>query len=408
MINRTYIRCSECGHEMMVRTAIGHGRSQKFAFPCKGCGAEISFEMILDQERGSFEYLHLNNGQWFNYESELGDIIVLDEETLVPNDIGNFFSPFMRTSRLPENVELFHGDRELRLIICNQLWPILQKCKIYCDNSNWKLYEQSVKRFDSSFRLGSVNRNIAHFLRTIHRVGEPFRPFTDDKSRFIRDRINAIEENNEVECGKLRDYLRSIGWVNSLYVELFSIKDKWATCVYYILQPLYLVLYWNKCENSLSNYYISQKRFSELKQFYVDVYETFCRVSVVAMGLEGIGLSGRLCVKDGVSSVDIDEFRGMDNGRKRKLIESSALACFFNSICNNQMRNGVGHHSAHYRVDDDSVVYRIENKRSVRECVVSYNNFCWSLFEMYYNFELVSVYLHWLFARERGLTGRVV
>src|SRR5262245_10418613 len=109
----------------MLRTAIGHGNYQEFALPCPGCGVEIRYGMNLYPEEARFEYAKIQNAKWIRTKTEPKQVLTLDPETLIPRTLPNVISPFIATSHLPKDVEQFHNDRELRLHLCLEVWPIL-------------------------------------------------------------------------------------------------------------------------------------------------------------------------------------------------------------------------------------------------------------------------------------------
>jgi hypothetical protein len=64
IIQRNSILCKTCGTETTIRTAIGHGSYQEFAFPCPRCDVEIRFGTQIDHKNVTFEFTKLINGEW--------------------------------------------------------------------------------------------------------------------------------------------------------------------------------------------------------------------------------------------------------------------------------------------------------------------------------------------------------
>ena len=412
MVDRNYIRCTTCGNKVLIRTALGHGNYQEFAFPCPNCGVEIRYGMDLDQNAPSWQYTKLINGEWFNpefeHEREPDSIPTFDPESLIPLDLGDFFSPFIRISFLPVDVELFHKDRSLRIMLCHEVWPVIKRCKTHFDNNDWSYYEKAAVEIDPDFKNSTQKHNVAHFLRILHRFNEKFLPYYGSKSRMIRQRINLACSTNAASCEDIRNYIRSVGWIDSLYKELFSLKDRWATDIYHIIQPLYLTLYWDRSKHSISDYTLSQKRFDDLKPFYIDCFETLARVSLVAGAFEGVIHQNRAEIPKGNKNVQLEQFRAQDNGTKYDLIKNLVIGDIFQPLQENRLRNGIGHHSTHYDVKSDTIEYRNEGRRGITQYTISYIEFCQKLMHLYHSIELSSLYTHWLLAKEHGLKGRVV
>jgi len=407
MVVRKYLCCLTCGKELLLRTAIGRGEYQEFAFPCGGCGIEIRYGMNLFPKETRWEFSKLVNAKWIRPKTEPKDVLVIDPETLIPLDIGNFFSPFLLTAHLPTNVLGYHANRELRLFLCLEAWPVLRKCKVHFDNRNWRLYKKEFRALDPKFDENDENLCIAHFLRTLHRFSNAFRPFSDAKSRMLRQRINYAEALKLELCDDLRAYLRSIGWSASLFHELSSLKDRWSS-IYLIVQPVYLSFYWDETTNSLDDFTLAQKRFDDLKPFFIDVYETLCRVSLIAAAIEGIIWCKDLRIQGAKHLLSLEDYRQLDNGIKATMVRNLVIGPVFSGMAENRLRNGIGHHSAHYDVKTDTIEYRNEGKGRITTDHIGYVRFCEKLAKLWYDFELVSVYIHWLVAREYGLKGKVV
>jgi hypothetical protein len=288
----------------------------------------------------------------------------------------------------------------LRIQLCSQHWPVIRKLKVHCDNRNWKLFRKEFSALGHEFTETDERLIPVHFLSLLDKFAEPFLPFSEASSRLLLQRVNLAFAISERECMKLHAYLEDIGWTSFLYDELFSIKDRWVH-VYGIVQPIYLSLYWDESKNNLDRYYVSQKRFDELKPVFVDIFETLCRISVIAAAVEGIIMSNRVVVPSKPKEMEIDEFRGIENGRKFDIIKDLVPAPSFTMMRENALRNGIGHHSAHYDVRTDSIIYRRENKKGVEAFQVSYTRFCEALVKLYVQFEQASVYVECMVARSQ-------
>lgn len=409
MINRNYLRCDSCGHETMIRTALGHAEYQEFAFSCGGCGVEIRYGMDLDQKNAGWSYTKLINAKWIKSEKEPPKIQVrvFDTETLIPLALGDFFSPFLKTAHLPKDMERYHRDRAVRIKLCQEIWPVIRKLQVHYSKQNWNLYRKEWQNLDAEFGEVRPTALGAHFLRQLYRFGTDFRPFTDASTSLFRQRINLAEAISAQACAELLKYLNGIGWIDYLFNELFSIKDRWIN-IYGIVQPIYLSLYWDPAKNNLDDYAVSQKRFDELKPLFVDCYETLCRISVIAAVVEGIIFNGQAEIPNGKKTMPPDAYRGIDNGKKFELFGNLVPAPHFNTMADGKIRNGIGHHSAHYEVGGDLIRYRKENKKGVQDFSVPYTRFCEALVMLYIQFDAASIYINWIVARKLGLKGRVL
>ena len=68
--------------------------------------------------------------------------------------------------------------------------------------------------------------------------------------------------------------------------QFFTIKEQWVT-IFHMISPLYMTLYWDPSRGTnLDDYRLAQKRFVDIKPFYIDVFESLARISVIAVGIE--------------------------------------------------------------------------------------------------------------------------
>lgn len=408
MVNRTYVRCLECEHDTMVRTAMGHGDYAEYAFPCPSCGVEIRFGIDLYPDTGRWKYGDLTNAQWIETKGllELPDVIYCDSETLIPKTMTRgHFSPFLQSSHLPLDFAVYHQEREQRFHLCERVWPVIRRCKSFLDREQWKPYAKAASDIDPRFKVGSKEHNSAHFLAVLDSFSEKFRPFSENRRNQAISQIRAAETASQSACNDLHAYLRSIGWNTELLREVYSIKDRWVETTFWVVAPIYMMLYWDGDKNSISDYYLAQKRFQDAKVAYVDSWETLARISVLAMAVEGIAQTGNCVVpRPSGDEMSLDAFRSLNNGNKYDLIKPRAISGIFSALQDNRIRNGVGHHSAHYDVLADSIEYRVENSKGVTQQIMPYTDFCVKLLNLHVNLEVSSVYLKWCLFREWGTT----
>ena len=188
----------------------------------------------------------------------------------------------------------------------------------------------------------------------------------------------------------------------SVIRELSTIRERWSE-LYAAVAPIYTCLYWDDKKHTLDDFTLAQKRFEQLKPFYVDCFETFCRISVIAGGLEGIILGKGIVVPIAKRMIPIDEFDVMKNGCKPDILKQLAIGDIFVPCIDHNLRNGLGHHSAHYDVKTDCVQYSTENPKGLKRHQITYVRFCEKVVRLYSQLEVVSVYAHWLRLRALGI-----
>jgi hypothetical protein len=400
VINRRYIECSTCGARAMTRTAIGHSDWQEFAFPCPKCGVEIRFGMKLDQQKPDFTYDFLNGANWLDdgTNHEVQHIQYLDGENLIPKDMRGGFSPFLATSMLLKDPIEFLKERDLRFFASQQIWPKLKQLRIHIDRKSEGLFDKLAREFGYDEKLLTWRDRLAAELMLLLRYGLLFRPFTSAEEAFIYQRINLAES---IIGRNLPDLIRDLNDAyghEMLAAEYERIRDAFAH-VYPSVSAVYQPLYWPGGKYSVDDYSLAEKRFRDLKPLYIDCFETFCRVSVIAAAIEGVIRCGSVVIPTRKGQMTVPEFYATNNGSKPAVRKNLPLAYIFVPFIDHKLRNGIGHNSAAYDVKTDTVSYSNRSAKGITNHRLSYIRFCETVVLLYRQLELVYIYLFWLRGR---------
>lgn len=140
---------------------------------------------------------------------------------------------------------------------------------------------------------------------------------------------------------------------------------------------------------------LSDKRFNELRQLYIDCFETLCRQLVLAMGFEVIIHHRKLQIPTKKGSITLEQFAEMPNAAKRDHIAKFPIEDLFMPVLDTDFRNGVGHHAAHYeREQQDAIIIFDSKDAGTVSRLVSYTQFCEKLLDLFTAFELATMYHH--------------
>jgi len=411
MIHRNSILCKTCGTETTIRTAIGHGSYQEFAFPCPQCAVEIRFGMQIDHKNVKFEFTKLINGEWGTGgpgkpEYSVESTVVLDAENLIPI-AGEHFSPFLSTVFLARDTEKFHRHQVLRLHACQTIWPMIEKLIIHETNRNEVLYDRQKNELGYNKECLTWGKRTLQTLYILDKYSTFFSVTGRGENELMRQRINLAEVASPELIRGLLNYLNATGKSNGIFVEIFDIRKRWSH-LYPMFSPIFNIFYWDEESHSLDDYTLAQKRFEELKTLYVDCFETLCRISVIAAAIEGIIWIKRLEIPTSKKAVKLEDFDRMPNGSKPDLLKKLIIGNVFVLHIDNRLRNGIGHHSARYDVNTDQITYSYNSKKGIRQTTIPYIRFCEKVVRLYIQIELTSVYAHWARAKAEGIIGKIV
>jgi hypothetical protein len=265
----------------------------------------------------------------------------------------------------------------------------------HLDRKQWDLFDKQWEQLELEGKNDSEAAKIRAAFNAIDLWEMVFAPGTDQDKETVQKRIALGRATSRPLMQKLVEFFSSKGKDESIYHELLAIRDRWAKN-YVCLSPIYVRFYWDDSKHKLESYSVTEKRFDDLKLLYVESFETFCRVSVIAAGIEGIIYKGIVGVPLTKRVMDLAQFDTTPNGSKPDMLKQLKVADLFVPFIDNKLRNGIGHHSAHYDVATDLVHYRVENEKGIRDLTISYTLFCEKIVNLYRQLHVVSGYAHWL------------
>lgn len=138
----------------------------------------------------------------------------------------------------------------------------------------------------------------------------------------------------------------------------------------------------------------TDKRFNELRQFYIDCFETLFRLLVLAMGFEAIIHRRKLEISTKKGSMTLEQFEQLRNASKRDHIAKSSIEDLFMPELDTDFRNGFGHHAAHYEQHRDAIlIFDTKNAGKVSR-IIGYTDFCEKVLDLFAAFELAAMYHH--------------
>jgi hypothetical protein len=393
MISRNYLKCTTCEASTTTRTAIGHDDYQEFAFPCHRCGVEIRFGMALDQKNASFDYTKIVNAVWSDVDPS-APAIVFDGENLNPLNPHPIISPFIETVNLPQDVDKFRADQGARYFAVKRFWPSLEKLVTHHDRDQADFFDEEYAKLGYKHLPTNRRERTVSLLTAFDNYGSLFGPPNTITRNKVFSRIQLAEKTATTAIRDVVAHFRAKGRQTSLAAELHRTRQQWVR-LFGCLASVYNVYYWDEAKHSLDAYTVGQKRFDELKPFYVDCFETFCRISCIAAALEGVIKTSKAIVPS-KKGMPIGDFEAQPNGSKSDVLKNTEIADLFVPFVDSHLRNGIGHNAAHYDVGKDVVCYANQNDKGKVEYTVPYVRFCERVVRLYGQLETVAIYANWL------------
>lgn len=123
---------------------------------------------------------------------------------------------------------------------------------------------------------------------------------------------------------------------------------------------------------------------------------------MIGLGLVLIADTGSTTIQTKKEAKDIWWFEQMNNGIKNGRLDKYPLFAPITQTLDLGLRNGVGHHSAHYDVGSDSIVYVKSDDANLESTSIPYTVFVDKVLQAYCAFEATTIFFHFLFVAGRG------
>lgn len=361
---------------------------QRVTFPCPTCGVLITYVLDLDQENAGYKFREPENGKWAEDEEGAIKTLTFSDEIVVPEGLPDFVSPFIATWGRYD-WERYREDEGLRQLFVRDTFRYAERCRVHFERGNWELFDK-----ESPPSHGGPVTPRSRLIELYNLYVAALSKFTLSPQMHgdrIRQRLSFAKAVDQARVDELAQYYLRSGLIASLWRETFSVRSSFINC-YNFIQPLIMVKYWKK--ESREPVALTDKRFNELRQLYVDGFETLFRLLVLAMGFEMIIHHGRLEIPTKTGSMTLGQFEQMPNAAKRDHIAKVPIADLFMPVLDTEFRNGIGHHAAHYEQEPDAIVIFDTKAAGTVSRVTGYTEFCEKVLDLFAAFELAARFHH--------------
>jgi len=406
-IIRNYLQCSSCDSKIVVRVAPSPiSKTQTHKFPCPGCNVEISFSLVqvIKKNLPKASFKKPTNAKWIKDENGAVKTLTFDPDRVAPSDMTKAFSPWMAEFfKIPIRAhEAFGGEEGLRRSWRDREWPWIQKLIVHFNSRNKTLFDKEGKIEKTSPSAASWATRLSLLYKALENALDNFTLNLKPPVDRIHQRLSLAKAISPEFFDQLvKDYVTS-SRTKKIWDESIKIRTSFLAHYPALAPLLRMQIYWTSDDKSeLSKFSLPDKKFDDLKQLYVDCYETLCRLTVISVGVEAIIHYKSLVIptKGGTSSMRLWDYEAMPNGNKHTILQQYLTHDLFVPFMDSKLRNGIGHHSAFYEPKTDEVVYYSHGEPTLAEKRMPYTEFAYKVLSIYSSLELAALYFHSLHIR---------
>jgi hypothetical protein len=336
----------------------------------------------LNQQEATLEYdPDPTNAVWLDGEEGADHTRAFVTELLIPVEalhVEMGMTPFMMAMPLFEKWPAFAEQQAQRRSWNTDAAPVLARLKNHLEKRHRDVFATDAAKFGRVCAEEATDLQRLHLIAELDRVpgnllALPREAWFDR----IQQRVAYSWAKDKTLFQTFIQESESKGRSEQLWHELASLSDLLTRC-YSFITPLLQPSYWKSKPEDLSGFVVCDKRFVELKQLYVDAFETTCRLSTIAIALEAIIFHGSLALPTKKGSISVWEYDALPNAGKSHFLEPFPISDLFVPFMSTNLRNGIGHNTARYDSSRDEVVW---NTKSKQKHQLGYAEFCSQVLE---------------------------
>lgn len=363
-----YIKCPICGTITRMRTPAGYLYKQPVHVHCGKCKTLLTGEFICDNEnikayflpgncktinddKPEYEYEGQTSGELLSYK-----IIPVKKgcRDIIPHTISPAMSVMMEIehSYLEKYISFAKKIEKTNLI-----WQNERSLYDLFFNRNYSLIIKNY--YDTAKKYGYNLSNDYDITRFVHFswfniIYGIFRPNTLNK--ILISANYEFAHLNRIAITEFYDYYTATNDLLQIEKKLFKTFDDFLKISLNIM-PAISTQYYSKSfeEDNLRG--LSTCTFDDIKNFYLDSYETLAELSILIKAFDNIKYRGSYKTVD--SNMDFEDFKKLTKGNKIKILDKNE---FFSKLFNlsdsaNKLRNAIGHNNYEYNGFTQSIEY---------------------------------------------------
>lgn len=404
MVYNQYIKCDVCGKITRIRLQVGIQKEHPIAITCGKCGISLKGKVFINQEKPDLRFEFDNatqlecldepdyavecSGEFVTFKMCEGSI--LHDEVITP------FIRYQQKIDKFENYEKFMQSLST-LMRTIDIWPRYDRILQLWKYGNKEYLVQEIKKiFPIEFASCRDELEIIRGVRMVevHSFLSPLKPEISKLSEIGA----SIFKLRKKEIKFLIDFLNQHNGFS--LVELQNMINKLLgefVTVFSYLVPAFSLQF---CDNKLIDFEkegTTTSTYSDVKQFYLDVYETLGNLLIIPTAIDNI------CYRN---DADIFACNDVNIDSLEKFI-SATKACRFhlynsdeiymrtlNIKCDQKLRNAIGHNDIEYDTSSQKITYIPNPKKRDKKLTKYLLEFEMEALAMFQSVLVVSEYLY--------------
>lgn len=374
MVYNEFIKCEVCGCVTRIRLQVGWLEEHPIAVTCGKCGISLKGKVHIGQDNPGLSFEFENAERVDAVPTTLPDYVVecSGEFTTIKMCEGwvlqdNFVTPFVRFQQKMGCFEKYEnfGRRMATLKRTISIWPQYKRVlQLYKGGNREYLIQEIKKLFPEDFIMCRNELEIIRAVRMVEVQGflAPLKPEIISMPEIGSSILKLEKENMDY----LIEYLNTHdGYSLSQLQEQINVLLGEFVETFPYLVPAFSLQF---CDNNvdLDVEGTTTSTYEDVKQFYLDVYETLGNILIIPAAIDNIkNRNDANCfINNDVGIDSLDRFISAKKGNRFHLYNTDEIYMRTLDVKYNQkLRNAIGHNDVEYDTPTQNIVYIPDPKK---------------------------------------------
>lgn len=403
MVYNNYIKCQVCGCITRIRLQVGWQEEHPIIVTCGKCGISLTGKVEIGQEEPGLKF-EFENAEIVNDNS--ADFIVEcsgEFPTIKQRKASCYYldTPFLRSLRFMNNEEKSYEQFKnsiYQLKNTSKKWKVYKRITNLFQNNSEFLVKEIKKEFYGEYMKC---RDKFEILRAVHmiEVEGMYLPLKKDilnNSRLTEE----ILKLDIIQIKKFIDYLNSqSGYsLHELQELIYKIYDEFIDLYQYLIPAIFL----QHCYDDVVDFEemgTTTSSFNNIKQFYLNLYETLGNLLIIPIGLNNIKYRNNInsMNKKDNEIISLSDFNKLNKAKKFHYYEENEIySKFMNLTFDTKLRNAIGHNDIEYDSINQKIIYIPNSKDKTKKLTKYLLEFENEVVHMFQGILWISEYLYHL------------
>ena len=418
MVYNEFIRCEVCGCITRIRLQVGWLDEHPIAVTCGKCGISLKGKVKIGQDTLGLKFEFENAERVNAAPTTIPDYVVecSGEFTTIKMCDGwclqeNFITPFIRYQQKSgdfDNYKSF-GNSVNTLKQTASIWPQYKRVLQLYKNGNQEYLKQEIKKlFPEEYIMCRNELEIMRAVRMIevHGFLSPLKPVILDFPQIGSDILKLDKE--KMNC--LIEYLNTHdGYsLKQMQEQINTLLGEFIVAYPYLIPALSLQF----CDEGSVDLEVegtTTSTYEDVKQFYLDAYETLGNLLIIPATIDNIKNRGDAndFIANNAGIVSLDKFIAATKANRFHLYNKNELYMRTIDVKYNQkLRNAIGHNDVEYETSTQKIIYIPDPKKREKKLSEYLLEFEIEALSMFQAILVISEYLYRL--RELELLAKGV